>query len=45
MSLPTWASKLAAQYTSHAANQFLLYGNVNDRSLILEPLWSMKGGR
>ncbi|HUR82107.1 MAG TPA: hypothetical protein VM733_15180, partial [Thermoanaerobaculia bacterium] len=34
MTLPHWASKLATQYTSHAANQFLLYGNVNDRFLI-----------
>src|SRR5215210_3552747 len=34
MSLPTWATKLVAQYQSHAASQFLLYGNVNDRFLI-----------
>jgi hypothetical protein len=34
MSLPPWAARLAALYTSHAANQFLLYGNVNDRFLI-----------
>jgi hypothetical protein len=34
MSLPAWAERLIALYQSHAANQFLLYGNVNDRFLI-----------
>jgi hypothetical protein len=32
--LPPWASRLIALYESHAANQFLLYGNVNDRFLL-----------
>ena len=32
--LPTWATRLTALYESHAANQFLLYGNVNDRFLL-----------
>ena len=34
MSLPSWATKLISLYESHAANQFLLYGNVNDRFLL-----------
>ncbi|HEY0156647.1 MAG TPA: AAA family ATPase [Thermoanaerobaculia bacterium] len=34
MTLPAWADKLIALYQSHAANQFLLYGNVNDRFLL-----------
>lgn len=34
MTLPLWADKLIALYQSHAANQFLLYGNVNDRFLL-----------
>jgi hypothetical protein len=34
MSLPVWATRLTALYESHAANQFLLYGNVNDRFLL-----------
>ncbi len=34
MSLPNWAEKLISLYASAAANQFLLYGNVNDRFLI-----------
>jgi hypothetical protein len=34
MSLPIWAQKLIALYESHAASQFLLYGNVNDRFLL-----------
>jgi hypothetical protein len=34
MSLPLWAEKLISLYASAAANQFLLYGNVNDRFLI-----------
>ncbi|HEX8616041.1 MAG TPA: AAA family ATPase [Thermoanaerobaculia bacterium] len=29
-----WAERVIALYQSHAANQFLLYGNVNDRFLI-----------
>ncbi len=32
--LPAWATRLIALYESHAANQFLLYGNVNDRFLL-----------
>ena len=32
--LPGWAQKLISLYESHAANQFLLYGNVNDRFLL-----------
>jgi hypothetical protein len=34
MSLPSWATKLVTLYQSNAANQFLLYGNVNDRFLL-----------
>jgi hypothetical protein len=34
--LPPWATKLVSLYESHAANQFLLYGNVNDRFLLGE---------
>ncbi|HJQ39909.1 MAG TPA: AAA family ATPase [Thermoanaerobaculia bacterium] len=34
MSLPLWAERLISLYASAAANQFLLYGNVNDRFLI-----------
>jgi hypothetical protein len=34
MPLPAWASRLVSLYQSHAANQFLLYGNVNDRFLL-----------
>jgi hypothetical protein len=34
MTLPPWAAKLASLYESHAANQFLLFGNVNDRFLV-----------
>jgi hypothetical protein len=34
MSLPQWAIRLRSLYESHAANQFLLFGNVNDRFLI-----------
>ena len=37
MTLPSWATKLVTLYQSHAANQFLLYGNVNDRFLIDAP--------
>ena len=37
MTLPSWAGKLVALYQSHAANQFLLYGNVNDRFLLDAP--------
>jgi hypothetical protein len=32
--MPSWAERVIALYQSHAANQFLLYGNVNDRFLI-----------
>ncbi len=34
MNLPPFAEKLVTLYQSHAANQFLLYGNVNDRLLL-----------
>jgi hypothetical protein len=34
MPLPLWAHKLVSMYQSHAASQFLLYGNVNDRFLL-----------
>jgi len=34
MSLPSWAEKLISLYASQAANQFLLYGNVNDRFVL-----------
>jgi hypothetical protein len=37
-SLPPWAQKLVSLYESHAANQFVLFGNVNDRFVLpLEP--------
>ena len=32
--LPPWAARLVSLYQSHAANQFLLHGNVNDRYLL-----------
>jgi hypothetical protein len=32
--LPVWAEKLVSLYQSGAANQFILYGNVNDRFLL-----------
>ncbi|HUP61377.1 MAG TPA: AAA family ATPase [Thermoanaerobaculia bacterium] len=32
--IPAWAQKLISLYESHAANQFLLYGNVNDQFLL-----------
>lgn len=32
--LPDWSTRLIALYQSHAANQFLLYGNVNDRFVL-----------
>ena len=32
--LPPWADKLISLYESHAANQFILYGNVNDRFVL-----------
>jgi hypothetical protein len=32
--LPEWARKLIALYQSHTANQFLLYGNINDRFVL-----------
>jgi hypothetical protein len=34
MTLPSWAERLTTLYASHAANQFLLFGNVNDRFLL-----------
>ena len=34
MPLPPWAARLVSLYQSHAANQFLLHGNVNDRYLL-----------
>lgn len=37
-SLPPWAEKLIALYGSQSANQFVLYGNVNDRFVLpLDP--------
>ena len=32
--LPPWAAQLVEQYLSGAANQFIVYGNINDRVLI-----------
>jgi hypothetical protein len=32
--MPEWAGKLVSLYESHAANQFVLYGNVNDRFVL-----------
>ncbi|HEY3416537.1 MAG TPA: ATP-binding protein [Armatimonadota bacterium] len=32
--MPGWASELITQYEGDAANQFILYGNVNDRLLL-----------
>jgi hypothetical protein len=32
--MPSWAERVIALYQAHAANQFLLYGNVNDRFLL-----------
>jgi hypothetical protein len=32
--LPPWAAKLVTLFESQAANQFLLYGNVNDRFVL-----------
>jgi hypothetical protein len=32
--MPAWAERVIALYQSHAANQFILYGNVNDRFLL-----------
>jgi hypothetical protein len=34
--LPGWAAELAALYQSGANNQFILYGNINDRMLVPE---------
>jgi len=34
MALPSWADRLISLYQSGAANQFLLFGNVNDRFLL-----------
>ncbi len=36
-SLPPWATELVALYESHAANQFILHGNVNDLLPIPSP--------
>lgn len=32
--LPAWAAELSLQYTSSAANQFILHGNTDDRFLL-----------
>ena len=32
--LPPWAAQLVEQYESNAANQFIIYGNIHDRTLI-----------
>jgi hypothetical protein len=32
--LPPWAAQLVEQYESNAANQFIIFGNINDRMLI-----------
>jgi hypothetical protein len=32
--LPAWAGEMIALYESHAASQFILHGNVNDRFLL-----------
>ncbi len=32
--LPSWAAEMAAHYESHAASQFILSGNLNDRFLL-----------
>lgn len=42
MHLPDWASRLVTLYQSNAANQFLLYGNINDRFLIDGALGSLQ---
>jgi ATPase family associated with various cellular activities (AAA) len=34
MPLPVWAARLVSLYQSHAASQFILHGNVNDRYLL-----------
>jgi hypothetical protein len=33
-SLPAWANELVTAYESHAANQFILHGNVDDRLVV-----------
>ncbi|HEX7153080.1 MAG TPA: AAA family ATPase [Thermoanaerobaculia bacterium] len=33
-SLPPWGQRLSSLYASHAASQFLLFGNINDRFVI-----------
>ena len=35
--LPAWARELVAAYESHAANQFILHGNVGDRLVVPTP--------
>jgi len=42
MHLPDWANRLVTLYQSNAANQFLLYGNINDRFLIDGTLGSLQ---
>ena len=32
--LPPWAAEVVALYESHAANQFVFHGNINDRFLL-----------
>ena len=32
--LPAWAAKLVSLYESHAASQFILYGNVSDQFVL-----------
>jgi hypothetical protein len=32
--LPAWAAEIITLYESHAANQFLLHGNINDRLVL-----------
>ena len=32
--LPRWANELMSLYGCDAANQFILYGNVNDRAVL-----------
>jgi hypothetical protein len=36
--LPTWARTIAESYESNAASQFVIYGNINDRMVLPEPL-------
>ncbi|HEX9984061.1 MAG TPA: ATP-binding protein [Thermoanaerobaculia bacterium] len=34
LKLPPWGTRLSSLYASHAANQFLLFGNINDRFIV-----------